>query len=112
MDEPLFIPNKNIRDDDGEKIEDDVEMLRPGSSRPFSVNKRRNRIVFRIWFMPAVRLSSIQLLNPRNVDSITVWYIKPSSKTSKERPVVEVRSFQYAAVRYFSLQYTRRSVLC
>jgi hypothetical protein len=88
MDEPQFIPNNNIRDDKDDKVPKDVENLRPDSNKPFSVNV--DKITLKIWFMPAVRLASIRLISPENVDSITVWYIKPTSRTSRESPVVQV----------------------
>jgi hypothetical protein len=97
MDEPQFIPNNNIRDDKDDKVPKDVENLRPDSKKPFSVNV--DKITLKIWFMPAVRLASIRLISPDNVDSITVWYIKPTSRTSRESPVVQVISF----LRYASL---------
>ena len=87
MDEPQYIPNKNIRDEN-DKVPDDVGMLRPDSNKPFSVN--RNRILLKVWLMPARRLASVRLIRPDNVESITVWYIRPTSKTSRERPVAEV----------------------
>ena len=93
MDEPQYIPNKNIRDEN-DKVPEDVGMLRPGSNKPFSVN--RNKILLKVWLMPARRIASVRLIRPTNVDSITVWYIKPTSKTSRERPVAEVRQQFYA----------------
>ena len=87
MDEPQYIPNKNIRDEN-DKVPEDVGMLRPGSNRPFSVN--RNTILLKVWLMPARRLASVRLIRPDNVEYITVWYIRPTSKTSRERPVAEV----------------------
>lgn len=87
MDDPLYIPNRNIRYEDDE-IPDRVQRLRPDSENPFSVNK--GTVTLKVWFMPAVRISSFKVIKPENVESITVWYIKSTSRTSKSRPVVQV----------------------
>ena len=87
MDDSLFIRRKNIVNEDDE-VPKGVDKLRTTSDEPFSVKKDSIRLKF--WLMPAVRVSSVSLVNPRNVDSYTVSYIKPSTKASKERIVAEV----------------------
>jgi hypothetical protein len=87
MKDPQFIPAKNIRAEN-DKTPKDVDNLRPDSKTPFSVNGPKYLI--KIWFMPEIPIESFKLINPKNVESMTVWYIKPSSRTSREVKVVTV----------------------
>jgi hypothetical protein len=90
MDDDQLIPNNNIVDENND-VPDDVEMLRPNSRRPFSV--KRNKITLKFWLMPERRIASIKLINPVGVQSIAVWFIRPSLRASKERAVVKVSLF-------------------
>lgn len=88
MDEPKFIPDNNIRDNKG-RVPDNVQRLRPGSKNPFTVDK--DTVTIRFLFNPAIPVESLELIQPKNVDSITVTYRTPR-KPNQDQPVVEVIS--------------------
>ncbi|XP_053374145.1 uncharacterized protein LOC128546814 [Mercenaria mercenaria] len=84
MDEPKFIPDRNIRDNDNRPIKD-ADNLRPRNNNPFTVD--RNTVTIRFVFNPAIPVESLKMIRPNNVDSITVTYISP--RNSRPKPVVE-----------------------
>lgn len=83
MDDPLYMPRRNILVDDAE-APSDIDNLRPGSEEPFTVD--RDIVMFTFWFMPAVPIESIRLTRSTNVESMSVSFIRPDSRSS--RPVV------------------------
>jgi hypothetical protein len=86
MDEPKFIPDRNIRDKNN-RVPENVDRLRPRNRRPYTVDT--NTVTIRFLFEPAIPVESLKLINPDNVDSIEVTYISPR-RPNQEVPVVEV----------------------
>lgn len=94
MNEPQLIPADNIRTDDNNETPNRVKNnLRPNSDTPFTVDAES--ITMKFWFMPAIPIESVQLVTFKNVESITVSYIKPESAVSKEVKVVTVSILYY-----------------
>ena len=85
MDRPKSIPRENIRDNN-DRIPEGADNLRPSSDTPFTVD--RNTVTIRFLFNPAIPVESLDVIQPRNVESITVYYIRPRS--TRRIPVVTV----------------------
>ena len=86
MDDPQYIPDENI--DDGGNSEP-VSRLRPSTNKPYSVDRRT--ITIKFTFVRPMPLESVRLINPENVQSITITYDAPG-RPNTEIPVVEVHT--------------------
>ena len=89
MEDPLFIPDKMIVDENDRPLVN-AKNLRPNSVRPYEVDQTRATIKF--WFMPAVPIESIRLPTAENVVSFSVSYVRPNKVIV---PVAEVSLFCY-----------------
>ena len=79
MDEPMFIPSDMIITDNDD-ANDDIDKIRPAKG-PLVVDV--NKLVVRIWLHKPIRISSVELVTPKNVDYFEVTYIRPTNS----RPV-------------------------
>ena len=86
MDNPKYIPDRNIRNPNG-RTPEDADRLRPSSRRPYTVD--RNREIIRFLLSPARPIESLELVNPENVRDFTVRYIRPG-RPGNPVTVVEV----------------------
>ena len=77
MDEPLFIPERNI-DVDG-STPTNVADLRPGSNNPFVVNQ--NTVTITFTYTTPAKTDTVKLTTSENVESFTVKYTEPGSNT-------------------------------
>jgi hypothetical protein len=87
MDEPLFMPRRNIRVD-GNEAPEDIDNLRPNSRRPFEVDQ--DSVVIILWFMPAIPIESFRMVTFDNVESITVWFVTTTGRRTRRVLAVEV----------------------
>ena len=89
MDNPKYIPDRNIRNPNG-RTPEDADRLRPSSRRPYTVD--RNREIIRFLLNPARPVESLELVNPENVRDFTVRYVRPG-RPQNPVTVVEVQIF-------------------